>query len=116
MGIIDSIIGKSPKKQSRDQSETILGIAVLSRFRVHNPYTLLQQIIEEQCSQGYSIAEDVATHVIPVGTSADHTEFDTWRIARLFPDRDAGDILMKMVEKPFQAPDGNFGKYYLIFK
>jgi hypothetical protein len=116
MGLIGSILGNGPKKQSLDHHKTILGIAILSKFRVHNPYVLLQQIIEEQNSQGYTIDEHVTTHVIPVGTSADHTEYDIWRIARLFPDHDAGDIITKAVEKPFQAPDGNFGKYYLIFK
>jgi hypothetical protein len=116
MGFIDSILGNGPKKQSQNHHETILGIAILSKFRIHNKYVLLQQIIEEQSSQGYNIDEHVTTHVIPMGTSADHAEYDIWRIARLFPDLETEDVLMRSVEKPFQAPDGNFGKYYLIFK
>lgn len=116
MGIIDSILGKSPKKQPLDQEKTILSIAVLSKFRISNSYALLQQIIDEQCSQGYHIDEAVTTHVIPVGTSVNDTEYDKARIARLFPDINPDEIFSRSVEKPFLAPDGNFGRYYVIYK
>ena len=118
MGILDSILGKGSGRQlpSQEPEKTILSIAVLSKFRISNSYALLQQIIEEQCSQGYRIDEDVTTHIIPVGTSVHDSDYDKARIARLFPDNDPDEIFSRSVEKPFQAADGNFGKYYIIFK
>ncbi|CAJ38218.1 hypothetical protein [Methanocella arvoryzae] len=116
MGILDNIFGNRPKVPSADQEKTILSIAVLSKFRISNPYSLLQQIIEEQCSHGYRIDENITTHVIPVGTLVHDPEYDKARVAKLFPDADPEDIFSRSVVKPFQAADGNFGKYYIIFK
>ena len=116
MGILDNIFGNGQKVLSTDQEKTILSIAVLTKFRISNPYALLQQIIEEQCSQGYSIDENITTHVIPVGTLVHDPEYDKARVAKLFPDVDPEEVFSRSVEKPFQAADGNFGKYYIIFK
>ena len=116
MKILDSILGFAPKKQSQDQQRTILGIAILSKFRISNSNALLQEIVDEQCLHGNNIDEHVATHVIPVGASVNDGQYALTKIARLFPDVNIDEILSRSETRSFQSPDGNFGQYYLIFK
>jgi len=116
MKIIDSILGTTPKRQSQDHQRIISGIAILSKFRLSNSNALLQEIVEEQCIHGDCIDEHLATHVIPVGASVNDGQYAMSKIARLFPDVHIDEIMSRSEVRSFQAPDGNFGQYYLIFK
>lgn len=103
--------------QSGSQSRQVQGILVLSRRPMPQKatQTLLQQIIAQQTAQGHSWAKHCITRVSTAGKFWDDKAYAYAAVREEFSNLGGPDLADRTLVFPFQATDGNVGKYFVVF-
>jgi|GEM_PF-5771780 len=109
------VVGQTGKmRQSSSDVVQVIGILILTRIQLDNGESLVQHIIAQQRSNGYSIAADTEVVIKTAGNSWGDTEYPYATIANNFSNH-GNNFEERVLEFSFQASDGNDGKYYIIF-
>lgn len=117
----------STSEQHREQTKKMAnrprqaqGMLILTRFPMSQQaiQTLMQQIADQQRSNGHSIAPNFRASVVTAGDDWDNIANTYGVLAayqQTFPDLASADFFDRTREFSFQASDGNLGKYYIVF-
>ena len=106
--------GEPPKPTPpSSRVKQVQGILVLTGRPLGNSQTLLQQIVDQQRTKGYSIAPNFVA-AARVGDFNDKAYLYA-TIRTVFSKLGGADLMERTTIFPFQASDGNSGNYYIVF-
>lgn len=113
--------GKSVEYTSNDRQPSIVtnsrqlqGILVITRWSLNNTHTLIQQILDQQRSKGYSIAPNFKA-AVRVAKDLNDLAYAYAAIRIEFSSLGGEDLMERVEFLPFKASDDNDGKYYMVF-
>jgi hypothetical protein len=109
-----NVILKEMEADLASKTKKVQGILVLTRRPLSNSQTLIQQIIDQQRSKGFSISSNfIAT--VRVNQDLDDQAYIYASIREDFSKFGGTELIDRVVIFPFQASDGNSGKYFILF-
>jgi hypothetical protein len=91
----------------------VQGVLLLTRRELEGAQVLLQQIVDEQQGFGHTLDPEILLQTA-VG-DADDQAYLYATIRKTFERFGGADLIDRIRVKSFQAPDGNDGKYYVLF-
>jgi HEAT repeat protein len=94
-------------------SKHVQGVLVLSRRPVSDEQALLQQIIDQQTAKGHAVAPDFIG-LTRVGDWNDQA-YVYASVRETFSALGGEDLIDRTKVFPFEATDGNEGRYYVLF-
>jgi hypothetical protein len=99
----------------RTDAKQVLGVLVLSSAELANPEALLQQIVDQQVSNGHPPASEFKGRVVVAGDSIGDTTYEIATVLMMFEQLGGGDLMDQTREFTFQSSDGISGKYFVVF-
>ena len=99
------------------ESQQLQGILVLSRQPMEQSavLALTQQILDEQKSLGHTIAEGFIAKHFAAGQDVDNDMYFYGKIRNEFSAFGDPELLKRTKIFPYQTPDGNSGKFFVIY-
>lgn len=96
---------------------SVQGILLLIPRPMSNVEDLIQQIIDQQRSKGYSIADNITIKVVDAGNSLgdDAYLFASLKMNFSHLETEKENLLERTRKHDFQSSDGDKGEYYIIF-
>jgi hypothetical protein len=91
----------------------VQGVLVLTPRELEGAQALLQQIVDEQQGFGHTLDPEILLQTA-VGDTDDQAYLYA-TIRKTFERFGGADLIDRIRVKSFQAPDGNDGKYYVLF-
>lgn len=102
-----------PPEELTVEPKQVQGVLVMTRRPLDGEQALLQQIVDQQQAQGHSLAPNF------IGQAAvgdwDDAPYVYATIRTTFSALGGEDLIDRTRVFSFQAPDGNDGKYFIVF-
>lgn len=112
---VDLVDAKVTKKETAvPEAKQIKAILLFSPRPVGEPKILLQQISKQQLSKGHTIAPKCIAKGI-ISSDPNDNKLIIQIIKKEFPDANIEELMKRTTVYPFQASDGNAGKYCIVF-
>jgi hypothetical protein len=103
------------KPAQRADAKQVLGVLVLSSAELGSPQALLQQIVDQEVSNGNALGSDFKARVVVAGDSLGDTTYEIASLLMMLEELGGGDLTDQTREFTFQGPNGTSGKYFIVF-